>query len=130
MRAYADTSALVKLVVLEQESRALREWLHAGEPSLVASDITRTELLRALRRVDDARAVAARDVLDALTLLPVTSTILDAAGRLDPAVVRSLDAVHLATALSLGDDLDAFLTYDDQLAGAARSYGLSVLAPA
>ena len=75
------------------------------------------------------RVVQARAVLDAVTLLEVSTAIFEEAGRLDPVIVRSLDAVHLAAALSLGDDLDAIVTYDDRLAEAARANGIAVAAP-
>ena len=66
---------------------------------------------------------------DAVTLLEVSTAIFEEAGRLDPVIVRSLDAVHLAAALSSGDDLDAIVTHDDRLAEAARANGVAVAAP-
>lgn len=129
MAFYVDTSALVKLVVAEAETGALRAWITDKEPVLAASDLVRTELMRAVRRAVPERATAARLVLDALTLLTATSAVFDAAGRLDPAILRSLDALHLASALELGDDLDGFVTYDERLAEAARAQGMMVIAP-
>lgn len=72
----------------------------------------------------------ARLVLDSLVLMGVTPAIFEAAGRLDAAGLPSLDAVHLAAALDLGDDLDGIVTYDERLGEAARSYGLQVSSPA
>lgn len=133
MAHYLDTSALVKLIVAEAEAEAetdaLRAWLVAAERDPVASDLARTELVRAVRRAAPDRVVQARAVLDAVTLLEVSTAIFEEAGRLDPVIVRSLDAVHLAAALSLGDDLDAIVTYDDCLAEAARANGVAVVAP-
>jgi len=129
MGVYLDTSALTKLVVAEAESSALRAWA-ASHEEFVASDLARTELARAVRRVAPALMPAARAVLDSLTLIAARPDLFDAAGRLDPPTLRSLDALHLATALDLGDDLDAFVTYDDRLADAAARYGLTVVAPA
>ena len=129
MAVYLDTSALTKLVVAERESAALRAWAGAHE-EFVASDLARTELARAVRRVTPELMPAARLVLDSLTLVTARADLFEAAGRLDPPTLRSLDALHLATALDLGDDLDAFVTYDDRLASAARDYGLPVAAPA
>lgn len=129
MANYVNTSALVKLVVEEPESRALRSWLTDTDRLPVSCDLARTELLRAARRVAPDAVVSARGVLDAITLTEVTTAIFEAAGRLDPQLLRSLDAVHLAAALDLGDDLDAIVTYDERLAVAARSNGIRVLSP-
>ena len=74
--------------------------------------------------------MAARAVLDAVTVLTLPTEVFEAAGRLDPELLRSLDAVHLASALMLGDDLDALVTYDERLALAARGNGVAVVAPA
>lgn len=126
---YLDTSALVKLVVTEAETPALRSWLVEAERSPVSSDLARTELLRAVRRAAPDRAVQARTVLDSITLLEVTTPIFEAAGRLNPTSLPTLDAVHLAAALALGDDLDSLVTYDDRLAAAARANGVATTAP-
>lgn len=130
MAHYLDASALTKLVVAEPETAALRGWLDAAERLPVASGLVRTELLRAVRRFLPERLALARAVLDAVTLLRIATPILDEAGRLDPPGLRSLDAVHLATALDLGDDLEGLVTYDDRLADAAGQYGIRVVAPA
>lgn len=129
MAYYVDTSALVKLVVTETESDALRTWLADATTELVSSDLTRTELTRTVRRVVPDRLVHARLVLDSLTLLSVTTAIFDQAGRVDPELLRSLDAIHLAAALSLGDDLEGLVTYDDRLAYAANANGINTIAP-
>lgn len=125
---YADTSALVKLAVVEAESDALVSWLSGGV-ELATSDLARTELVRAVRRAAPAAVGQARDVLTRLLLVRASPAIFDEAARLDPAELRSLDAIHLASALSLGDDLDGILTYDDRLAAAARRFGIPVIAP-
>jgi len=125
---YLDTSALTKLVVAEAESKALRTWLRTDrEP--VACDLARTELIRAVRRSAPDRLLHARAVLDSLTLIDVTTSIFEQASRLDPTSLRSLDAIHLAAALNLGDDLDSMVTYDDRLAEAANLNGIPVTAP-
>ncbi len=126
---YLDTSALVKLVVAEPETEALRAWLLEADRDPVGCDLVRTELMRTVRRAASDRVVDARDVLDAITLVEVTSAVFEAAGRLDPSTLRTLDAVHLASALDLGDDLDALVTYDDRLASAAELCGVRVIAP-
>lgn len=128
MAHYLDTSALTKLVVAEAESKALRAWLRTDrEP--VACDLARTELIRAVRRSAPDRLLHARAVLDSLTLIDVTTSIFEQASRLDPTSLRSLDAIHLAAALGLGDDLDSMVTYDDRLAEAANLNGIPVTAP-
>jgi len=126
---YLDTSALVKLVVSEAETAALRAWMGEAERTPVSCDLARTELLRAVRRAAPDRVVHARAVLDSITLIEVTTSVFEEAGRLDPTVLRSLDAVHLAAALSLGDDLDGIITYDERFAEAAQSNGVPVTSP-
>ncbi|MDP9164665.1 MAG: type II toxin-antitoxin system VapC family toxin [Actinomycetota bacterium] len=130
MAFYLDTSALAKLVVAEPETAALRAWLAEQDRTLVSSDLARTELTRAVRRVAPERMIDAHAVLDGLTLLTVPASMFAAAGRLDPVDLRSLDAVHLAAALELGDDLEGLVAYDERLQRAARLNGIDVIAPA
>lgn len=128
---YLDTSALVKLAVHEAESAALFAWAKGyGGDALVTSDIARTELMRALRRSAPDAAQRGRIVLESVTLIGLSPQILDAAGRLEPVTLRSLDAIHLSSALALGDDLESLVTYDERLADATRAYGIPVTAPA
>ena len=130
MAYYLDTSALVRLVVAEAETAALLAWVKAADRASVSCDLARTELLRAVRRVAPDRAVQARTVLDSVTLIAVSTAMFDDAGRLDPTLLRSLDAIHLAAALALGDDIEGLVTYDERLADAAARSGLQVVAPA
>lgn len=129
MAHYVDTSALVKLVVAEPESEALRTWLAEEDRTPVSCDLARAELMRAVRRAAPGHAVAARAVLDSITLLELSPATFEEAGRLDPDILRTLDAVHLATALDLGDDLAGMVTYDERLATAAAANGVRVIAP-
>src|SRR4051794_24364237 len=122
-------SALVKLVVAEDETDALRAWISAVSSPLVSCDLARAELLRAVRRSAPERMVQARAVLDSLTLFGVTAATFEAAGRLDPTIMRTLDAVHIAAALELGDDLASIVTYDERLAAAAQANGVTVTSP-
>lgn len=124
-----DTSALVKLVVAEPHTAALRTWLNAVDRVPVTCDLARTELLRAVRRVAPDRAVQARRVLETVTLLEVTTAIFEDAGRLQPPALSPLDAIHLAAALALGDDLEGLVTYDDRLSESAALNALAVVAP-
>lgn len=129
MAYYLDTSALVKLVVLESESVALHNWmLNAAQP-LVSSDLARTELLRAVRRVAPERIRQAREVLDALSLTSLPTRTFERAALFDPSIMRTLDALHLACAQELGDDLDGIVTYDNRLAEVTQTYGITTLAP-
>ena len=128
MAFYLDTSALVKLVVEEPESDDLRMWLTV-ERVVVSCDLARTSSVRAVRRVAPGSALAARNVLNAVELIAVTPATFEEAGRLDPDALRTLDALHLAAALELGDDLDGIVTYDARLAEAAEAHGVAVVAP-
>ena len=129
MAFYMDTSALVKLVVAESETDALRSWIAGVNSELVAADLVRTELWRVVRRAVPDRVLLAAQVLDSLTLVEVRASLFSQAGRLDLPELRSLDAIHLAVALDLGDDLEALVTYDARLAQAAAVNGVTVVAP-
>lgn len=127
---YLDSSALVKLVLPEAETAALLEALTAW-PERVTSELAGVEVMRAVRRAraDPAAEQRAAEVLAALPLLKMDPEILDRAARLEPRTLRSLDAIHLVSALSLGDDLGAIAVYDAGLAAAAVDCGLEVVAP-
>jgi uncharacterized protein len=127
--AYVDSSALLKLAVREPETAALEADL-AGRDGLVASRLAVVECRRAARRASNRRILQTVDgILEAIYLLEVTPAILDAAAAADPPVLRSLDAIHLATALSVGDPGLEVITYDGRLAEAAESHGLTVVHP-
>jgi hypothetical protein len=126
---YLDTSAAVKLVVAETGSRALQRWMTDHEDEMLSSDLLRTELLRAVRRGAPDQVERARLVLDAITLVTMPTSTFERAAALDAELLRSLDALHLAVALELGDELAGIVTYDDRLAEAARGYGITVIAP-
>ena len=127
---YLDASAIVKLVVPERETDALLDAL-ARWPDRVSSALARVEIHRALWRAGAARAVRARAdaVLAALVLVRLDDQVLSRASSFRDPALRALDAIHLATALSLGDDPDAFVTYDARLAVAARRQRLNVEHP-
>ncbi len=127
MTAYFDASALVKLVVHEAESEALVDHL-SGPITAVTSALSLAEVTRALRRAPLSR----EDVESALVgfyLMEVTRPILEQAGWIATERVRSLDAIHLATALSMGIPDLQFITYDERLADAARTLRLRVVRP-
>lgn len=127
---YLDSSAVVKLVLKERESGALRAWLRSLDDNRSTSELAHVEVLRACRRITQESVPRARRVLEALDLIPTTPDLLDRAALADPAQLRSLDAIHLAAAASLSDDLAAFVTYDHRLRAAAQAASLPVWAPA
>jgi len=125
-----DRSALTKLVVREQETAPLRAWLAARDDvAWSASSLTRVEVVRAVARAQAAAVPTARRLLAGLDLVPLGPDVLEVAADLGPPSLRSPDALHLATALSLGRALDAFVVYDERLAQAAADAGLPVVAP-
>jgi hypothetical protein len=127
--AYLDASAFVKLIVAEPESVALRDRLRRW-PDQVSATLLRTETARALRRSGNAHLLGkARRLFGSVHLVRLDEPMLDRAGDLGPANLRSLDAIHLAAALSIGPDLDVLLTYDDRLGEASVAQGLHVEAP-
>ena len=131
---YADTSALVKLVVREAESDALETEV-ARWDRIAASDIVSIELSRAAARArSEGRADAADgrvvlELLAALSIVPMTDEVRALAATMEPVELRTLDAIHLSCALALGDELAGILTYDHRMADAARSRGVAVIAP-
>lgn len=133
MRAsYLDASALVKLATPETETDALRAHL-SGQDARLTSRLATVEVTRALVRRglrSAALADAVREVFEGLAILEVDATVANAAGRIAPPLLHSLDAIHLASAVGIRDELDAFVTYDLRLADAAREAGLAVVAPA
>jgi predicted nucleic acid-binding protein len=126
---YLDSSAFVKVVVQETESTALRTYLASRDSRRVSSALLRAETLRAVRHLGPDALAAVREGLRRVDLVGIDDRILDSAGILEPGVLRTLDAVHLATALALGDDLDAVVTYDERMVEAARLLGLPTATP-
>lgn len=128
---YFDTSALVKLVFDEAESAALVEWLtlRADVPK-VSSDLSTIELLRTCRRVDEGAVEGANLLLGGIDLLPMDRAIVEKAASLVPTELRSLDAIHLACALSVKTSLTALVAYDVRLCSAAADAGIEVVSPA
>ncbi len=130
MRTYLDTSALIKLIVAEPESPSLRTYLGTiPDDTLFTAALTRTELIRAVRRVDEAATTRSRHLLGGLATVNLTNSLLDAAAVLEPSLLRSLDAIHLAAAQRAGADLRAVITYDIRMADAAGLLSIPVIAP-
>lgn len=126
---YLDASALLKLVVEEPESWALSDYL--GDRGSFSSDLCMVELPRAIRRMGLGTGPLglAAPVLDRVELLRLDDNVLTRASEMSPPSLRSLDAIHLASALAIGRELDAMVTYDRRLASAAEEAGLRVESP-
>jgi predicted nucleic acid-binding protein len=130
MRLYMDTSALVKLVVAEDESPSLRSFLRErAQDNLFSAALARTELLRAVAP-NGAQAIAdARKLLSGLDTVVLTRQLLDDAGTLQPMRLRSLDAIHLVAAQRAGDTLRAVVTYDARMLSAAADLEIATASP-
>lgn len=126
--AYLDTSAFMKLVMPEPESAALRAHLRPARVR-VSATLLRTEALRAATRGSPDRLPVVRRLLGGLILIDLGSDLLARAGTLAPPDLRSLDAIHVAAALSIGEDLGELVTYDARMAAAARAHGIIVASP-
>ena len=127
--AYIDTSAFVKLFVEEPESDAVAAAIGSSWTRMVASEILAVEAFRtALRRGGEAPELAAQ-LLRQVILLPFSTEIRTDSYRLSPPELRTLDAIHLATAISVADQIGAIFTYDKRLAQASSDAGLRVVAP-
>lgn len=127
---YLDSSAIVKLVVLEAETGSLAAWREGldDEDVVVTSELAIAEVVRAVGRVG-GDTDAARAHVDALDHVVIDRALLLAAATLRPQTMRALDAIHLAAALVIGDELGGIVTYDDRMAAAAAALGLPLVAP-
>ena len=124
---YLDSSAIVKLVVRERESAALRRYLRGR--SLVSSALARVEVARAIMPHGTRALRKVGEVLSRIDLVRINNRVLSRAATLGPADLRSLDAIHLATASLFGLSLSRFVCYDGRLAGAAESNNWTVVSP-
>jgi hypothetical protein len=128
---YLDSAAVVKLVHSEPESQALRDWLdERAETSWVSSVLVEIESFRALARHAPQAVVRLHPVLDQIDLIDFGPRMRILAQTVQPVTVRSLDAIHLGTALAIRPDLTSFVTYDKRLLDAAAASGLRVDSPA
>jgi predicted nucleic acid-binding protein len=126
---YLDSSALLKLVIVEKESRALQRFLKREAGERVSCTLARTEVLRATRPHGAAALERARGLLQTLQLVQLDDVLLDAAGLLDPVKMRSLDAIHLAAAALIAPALTVLVTYDKRMAEGAATLGFPVVSP-
>ena len=131
MAVYLDTSAALKLAVAEPESGALRDFLGRYSDGFVSSTLLAVELRRAALRANDAAVALAAvgTVIPAIRLVGIDDDVIGQASILQPPPLRSLDAVHLATALILGPAVEAMVCYDKRLAEAAAGAGIDVHSP-
>ena len=125
---YLDSSAIVKLVEVAPESKALRQYLRRRRPYL-SSALARTEVMRALLPLGPEAVRHGHEVLLNIDLVRVNDRVLSLAGELPPPSLRSLDAIHLATARLLGGSLARLVTYDERMLVAARLLGVAVASP-
>lgn len=127
---YLDSSALLKLLHQEAESAALAEWLsaRAGTP-VISSALAKIEVTRACRRVNADALPAAKTLLAGLDVIPLTGAVIEEAADVGDTALRSLDAIHLASALSIRSDLSTFIAYDHRLGDAASAAGLRLVTP-
>jgi predicted nucleic acid-binding protein len=126
---YVDTSAAAKVLLRERGSAAMREWAETHHDELCSSDILRVELQRAVRLHAPQLMAQARSLLQAILLTAVSTDLCERAARIEPPLLRTLDAIHLSTALEFGDDLQGLVTYDERLAEAAEANGIAVISP-
>lgn len=127
---YLDASALVKLAVVEEETAALESWLKERPRTVtVTTDLATTEVPRAVMRSEPTALLQAHAAVARTRRVAVTSEILATAASLQPPALRSLDAIHLASALRLRTYLTDFVAYDDRLHQAARDFELPVVQP-
>jgi predicted nucleic acid-binding protein len=128
---YLDSSALVKLLFQEHESEALSSWLSArADVPKLTSQVSVVEVVRVCRRVDADIEPSARRLLAGLDLVPISTAVVEWASHVGSTSLRSLDAIQLATALTLAADLLAVIAYDRRLLEAAESERLPVASPA
>jgi predicted nucleic acid-binding protein len=127
---YLDTSAALKLLTVERHSKAFAAFYDGNaNGSWVSSALLRIEVMRAVTRATPASAPEARNLLLAFDYISIDDEIVDAVMNEPDRMLRSLDAIHLATARILREDLDGLVTYDDRLTAAATEAGFTVLSP-
>jgi uncharacterized protein len=127
---YADTSAVIKLLAEEKHSMALAGFYDEHtDAEWVSSALLKIELTRAVTRVMPVLLPDARDLLRAFSYVSIDDDIVEGAMNEPDRGLRSLDAIHLATARIFGDELDALVSYDDRLLRAAEEAGLPTASP-
>lgn len=127
---YLDSSALLKLLFEESESAALALWItEQADTPMVSSELAKVEVVRATRRLDPDVVPAARALVSQLDLIPLSGALIEEAADTGEPVLRTLDAIHLASALSIRIELTAFVAYDNRLLAAAEAAGIEPIRP-
>jgi predicted nucleic acid-binding protein len=127
---YLDSSALVKLAVTEPESAALADWLRdSSQLARVSSPLVRVEVPRAVWRADPGSLPQAYTIVRRLREIRMTEAVLTRAAGVRPNVLRTLDAIHVASAMSVRDSLTALVSYDQRMLAAAQDAGLPTASP-
>lgn len=127
---YLDSSALLKLLFEESESAGLAQWIsERARTPRVSSELAKVEVVRATRRLDAKVVPTARALLSQLDLIPLSGAMIDDAADAGEPLLRTLDAIHLASALSIRADLTAFVAYDTRLVAAAEAAGIEPVGP-
>ena len=129
MAYVVDSSALVKLIVNEQHSKSLSSWVDGCKQDLFISELARTEVSRAITRVDPNLNKQFNAIVTRFGVIRVSTQVLTIATVLSPTTLRTLDAIHLASCVILGDDLTGFVTYDNAQASAALINSIEVITP-
>ena len=127
---YLDSSALLKLLFEESESAALAQWItERADMPMVSSELVKVEVVRATRRLDADVVPAARALVSQLDLIPLSGALIEQAADAGDPVLRTLDAIHLASALSIRTELTALVAYDNRLLAAAEAAGIEPTRP-
>ena len=129
MAYVVDSSALVKLIVNEQHSKSLGSWIDSCKQDLFISELARTEVSRAIARVDSNLNKQFNIIATRFGVIRVSTQVLTIAAVLSPTTLRTLDAIHLASCVILGDDLTGFVNYDNAQASAASTNSIEVITP-
>lgn len=129
MAFVVDSSALVKLIVSEQHSKTLGSWVDSCKQDLFISELARTEVSRAISRVDPNLNKQLNTIINRFGVIRVSTQVLTIAETLSPRSLRTLDAIHLASCIILGDALTGFITYDNAQASAALINRIEVFTP-
>jgi predicted nucleic acid-binding protein len=127
MALYLDTSALVKLVAEEKESAELLDFV--GDDEIISSLLARTELIRAVARKHERLIESAEELLSDISYVAVNRVITGAAAWVQPWALRSLDAIHVSSAVRMRGGLRALVTYDQRMVTIGRSAGMDVVSP-
>jgi hypothetical protein len=129
MAYVVDSSALVKLIVSEQHSKTLGSWVDSCKQDLFISELARTEVSRAISRVDPNLNKQLNTIINRFGVIRVSTQVLTIAETLSPTSLRTLDAIHLASCIIFGDALTGFVTYDNAQASAALINRIAVFTP-